>query len=186
MKRLLALPKPALAVLLCCTLIAGCTASQITAYVNLAAQLAVDALSITSAFSGAQINTNDVALVGQWQQLIQKTANDIQANQKAGDTVLVAVLSAAETDLPAFLAAAHFTNPDLQNRIIAGTNAFLTIVESIAALVQPTVALPAQPAPVAMHGRMYQLPPRQVVPKATIINQWNAGVCEGVAACLAH
>ena len=96
--------------------------------------------------------------------------------------VLVAVAEAAQTNIPAFLAAAQFDNQALGARIIDAANSFLSVVETIAAYVQPNVVVPPPPAPVALKaGGSYHVPARVKLSHSQIVNQWNAVVCQGAS-----
>ena len=106
MKRIASFPTQVLVVALCCVLVAGgCTASQITAYINLAAQLAVSALQIASAVGGAQLNQNDLQIVAAWQALLEKSVIDFQSNKSAGYSTLGSIAQATENNLASFLTA---------------------------------------------------------------------------------
>ncbi len=189
MKRILRLPKPVLAVALSCALLAGaCTASQISAYINLAAQIALNVLTITSAFSGTPISAHDTQLVDQFAAVLQNSVTTFEANRTAGNSTLASIAGSAETNLTAWIAAAQFNNPQLSARIQAAATSFLTIVESIAAIAAPATVVPPAPAPVAMHaGGTFSVPPRSKMSIANIKNQWNQAVCAGAStACLVH
>jgi hypothetical protein len=163
----------------------GCTASQIDALIALAAQLAANALTITSAVEGTPIDAHDTTLITAWQQVLTNTVSSVEANKAAGNSTLLSISEAAETNLPAFLAASQFDNSVLASRIVAGTDSFLTIIESIATLVgQPAAAVTT----VTLHsGIVYHIPVRVVVSSQNIVNGWNANACPVVGApCRAH
>ncbi len=174
---------------ICCSLaVFGCTATQIEAYINLAAQIALNALTIASAFSATPVSAHDTALVSQFATVLQNSVASFTADKAAGNSALVSVAEAAQTNIPAFLAAAQFDNPQLAARVEAAATSFLTIVESIAVIVQPNVVVPPAPAPVALaRGRLYGVPARVMVPRKQIVAQWNAVVCQGASsACVVH
>ena len=172
-------------VLMLCLGVVGCTASQIEAYITLAAQIAADALSITSAFTGSPVSAHDSTLITEWQTTLQSTVNSVEANKKAGNSTLLSISEAAETNLPQFLQAAQFDNPALGARVTAATDSFLQIVESIA-----TIA--GQPAPAVTtvtlsSGGLYRLPARRIVPMQDIVTGWNTNACPvASASCRAH
>jgi hypothetical protein len=187
MKRLRALPKPVLVVALCCTLIAGgCTAQQIDAYINLAAQIALNALTIASAFASTPLSAHDAQLVTDFHNVLNNTVTSFTANRTAGNSVLVSIAEAAQSNIPQFLAAAQFDNQALALKITTAADSFLSIVESIAVLAQPGVVVPPAPAPVALKmGGVYRVPARVYRSRASIVTQWNEIVCQGTAAgCL--
>lgn len=187
MKRVLAFPKPVLAVALCCSLIAGgCTAGQIAAYINLAAQIALNSLNIASAFSATPVSAHDTALVNQFSQLLQSSVTAFEANRSAGNSALVSVAEAAQANIPAFLSAAQFDNQALAGRVKIAADSFLQIVESIAVIVQPVVVVPPSPGPVALKtGEVYRVPARVKTSLRQIVNDWNEVVCAGAStACL--
>lgn len=189
MKRLLRLPKPALAVLLCCTL-AACTAADVQRYITLIGQLAVNALTIASAFQGRNVNATDQAAVVKFTDLATKVNGDIQAayaiyqkDRTAGQPALVSALQAAETELPAFFADTPFISADWGRRIEAASTAMLMGVESVAAFF-PQAAPPVKAAGTRMpDGRVYRLPPRVKATVPQIKAYWNANVCQGTVGC---
>lgn len=175
----------AVVLLLSTVLIVACTASQIESYINLAAQIATNVLQISSAFGTPPVSEHDTQLIATFQHILQSSVTAFEANKTAGNSALVSVAMAAESNIPAFLAAAQFENPALAARVEAASTAFLTIVESIAA------SMPNAPsAPVASvglkSGRVYKLPMRVKVPRQNILNEWNSIVCQGASsACMA-
>ena len=191
MKRFFKLPKLALGILLILTMsAAACTASQITAYINLLSQLAVDALTITSDIQGTAISQGDAALVTQWQALLQSDVSAFQADKSAGDSTLVALASTTENGLPAFLQTANFANSALQTRIVDATDVFVTGIESIAAIASssstPVPAPAVSSVKVGNSGIVYRLPSRVKTPQATIVANWNTKVCQTNPSCKAH
>ena len=180
------LRKPILALALCCTLaITACTAAQISAYINLAAQIAANVLQIVSAFGNTPVSAHDTQLVASFQAVLQTSVSQFEANKSAGSSTLVAVAATAESTIAQWLAAAQFDNPALNGRIIAAADSFVTIVEAIAATVQPNVVVPPAPAPVALKGgAVHSFPARVKTPRANIVIGWNTVVCAGaVPAC---
>jgi len=187
MNRFFKLPKQVLAIALLCTVVAvGCTGNQIAAYINLAAQTAANVLQIESAFAGTPVSVNDAALITGFQGVLNKSVSDFEADKSAGNSALVSVAEAAQTNIPAFLAAAQFDNPALGARVTTAADSFLTIVESIAVIVEPNVVVAPAPVSVALKaGGVYRSPARYKVSRSDIVNQWNHTVCAGAAvSCL--
>ena len=180
--------KAALAVALAfCMVIVGCTAAQIEAYINLAAQIALNVLTITSAFSASQVSAHDETMIQQFQQVLNNSVASFEVNKALGNSAMAAVAEAAQANIPAFLKAAQFDNPQIAARVTAAADSFMTIVESIAAIVTPSVTI-APPVPtVTTAAGVHALPARVKVAVNTIKANWNTQVCLGAApACYVH
>jgi hypothetical protein len=192
MKRFLALPKPVLVVALLCTSLAvGCTAAEITADINLIATLATSIGSIALQFSGNPLLASDVALIGQFKTLVTNLVSDTVANRAKGDSAMLAVLQSAETSIPAFFATANFQNQTLEGQIVNAGQDVISIVEVIAAYVQPTTALPPPPPAVRMaSGRMFLIPARVKIKhdalRVQVVQHWNTVVCNSSPACMVN
>jgi hypothetical protein len=164
---------------------AGCTVAQIESYINLAAQVALNVLQITSAFSATPLSAHDAAIVNECAAVMQASVASFEANKTAGNSTLASVAGAAETNLTAWMAAIQVDNPQLLARLQAAVTSFLTIVESIAAIVGPGVVPPAPAAATMRMGGVFRLPPRVKVARSAIVKTWNNTVCMGAsAACM--
>lgn len=190
MKRFVRLPKTALAVLLCCTIIA-CTSADVARYITLIGQFAANALTLVAAFQGKVFGVNDMATLTKFEALAQKVNTDIQnaytayqADHATGQPILVAALQAAETQLPAFLADAQISNTDLQARIEGVTTALLMSAESIAAFFPQAAPAPPLATITLKAGHVYKIPKRVKMSPSAIKTYWNAAVCQGITACV--
>jgi hypothetical protein len=186
--RIFTLPKKVLAVAsLCCIVAIGCTSKQVVAYINLAAQMATNILQIESVVTSGPVSAHDNQLILAFQAVLQKTVSDFTANEAAGNSALISIAEAAQTNIPAFISAAQFDNPILASKVQIAATSFLTIVESIAVIVEPSGAVVPPPVTsVKMKtGEIYQLPARTKIPRKNIVDEWNQAVCQGAsAACL--
>jgi hypothetical protein len=163
-------------------LLTGCNAGEVSRYITLLAQLAQNALVLANSFQGKAVAAGDLQVISGWSTLLQKTATDAEANKNAGQSQLVAVLTAAETNLPAYLASARVQDAALRNRIEVGTTAFLTVVESIAAFYPREAPPPSKMTMQLPDARVYTLPPRAKAPIPQIKSLWNAA-CLEVTSC---
>jgi hypothetical protein len=188
MKSLRNISKAALAVTLALSMtIIGCTAAQVEAYINLGAQIALNVLTITSAFANTQVSAHDTAMIQSFQQVLQNSVASFEVNKALGNSAMAAVAEAAQTNIPAFLKAAQFDNPLIAARVTAAADSFLTIVESIAAIVTPSVTI-APPTPtITTAAGVHRLPSRAKVKVSAIAANFNASVCQGaVPSCYVH
>jgi hypothetical protein len=174
--------KIVLALILCVSLIAtGCNPQWLSvALADLPAltQMALNiATVVTTLQSGSQISSSEAAAISNIStesskdlNLLQALYKEYQANPSASTIQKIQdVIGEINRNLPAFLQAAHISDPVLSARINAGVTLILTTVSAFAALM-PQPAGPSTARRVAMQ----KVSPPHV---ADLKKQWNQQVC---------